>query len=544
MQVMSEPTPRDDTASRPSRRAVAALAVAALVLAIVAVGLSAVAFMRPSPAGCQAAAWNAVPIAGEIPAGWTVSATDIYPNSQTTTIHGPIPADGSAASTVYLSVTCYGDRAADALSRSQQASMEAGRSVTTLEGMGDAGYTVAAVRPARAPSSSGAARWSRCSAGRASSRMPSCARSARRRTRRCDARSGTAGQRRPPSRAPLQPPSASPSGLPIPPASASPEPSQAAASPAAPELEAHMPRTVAGTTLSVQSATGDQVLGKDAASKALISTLASFGKKPADLQVAQAYDPAGAVDITVLGFRVPGITGAKLLPAVLRTWLFAGATGVTTKVTTVSGVAVTQVSYSGDTSVSYVLAARRCGAGDPVRQRGAGDSRGGSPAMTSDATGLPLAEPAADRIVVSWDELDALVAALAEHVGRDYDLVLAITRGGLVPAGILAYRLDLREILVAGVEFYTTGGATHEAPRFGHFPDAGLLAGRRILVVDEVWETGETMAAVLARVRDAGGHPVSAVIHYKPGRSRVAEEPDHHAALAHGWVTYPYKVGD
>lgn len=164
--------------------------------------------------------------------------------------------------------------------------------------------------------------------------------------------------------------------------------------------------------------------------------------------------------------------------------------------------------------------------------------------MTSDLTGLPIAESAANRIVISWDELDALVATLAERVGRDYDLVLAITRGGLVPAGMLAYRLDLREILVAGVEFYTTGGATHEAPRFGHFPDADLLAGRHILVVDEVWETGETMAAVLARVRGAGGHPVSAVIHYKPGRSRVAEAPDHHAALAHGWVTYPYKVGD
>ena len=31
---------------------------------------------------------------------------------------------------------------------------------------------------------------------------------------------------------------------------------------------------------------------------------------------------------------------------------------------------------------------------------------------------------------------------------------------------------------------------------------------------------------------------------YKPGRSRVALEPDHYAALAHGWVTYPYKVAD
>ena len=145
---------------------------------------------------------------------------------------------------------------------------------------------------------------------------------------------------------------------------------------------------------------------------------------------------------------------------------------------------------------------------------------------------------------VTWDELDRLVAMLAEKVGSDYDLVVAITRGGLVPAGILAYRLDLREILVAGVEFYTTGGKTHEAPRFGHFPDAELLRDKKILVVDEVWESGETMAAVLERTRAAGGRPMSAVIHYKPGRSRVAVEPDFHAETAHGWVTYPYKVGD
>ena len=153
-----------------------------------------------------------------------------------------------------------------------------------------------------------------------------------------------------------------------------------------------------------------------------------------------------------------------------------------------------------------------------------------------------MLEPAPNN--VSWEELDILVGVLAERVGRDFDLVLAITRGGLVPAGMLAYRLDLREILVAGVEFYTTGGATHEAPRFGHFPERELLHDMRILVVDEVWETGETMAAVLQRTAAAGGRATSAVIHYKPGRSRVAGAPDFCAALAHGWVTYPYKVGD
>lgn len=148
-----------------------------------------------------------------------------------------------------------------------------------------------------------------------------------------------------------------------------------------------------------------------------------------------------------------------------------------------------------------------------------------------------------DTLIVTWEDLDGLVARLAGEVGRDHDLVLAITRGGLVPAGMLAYRLDLREILVAGVEFYRSDGGTHPAPVIGHFPESSLLRGRRILVVDEVWETGETMTEVLARVHSAGGTAVSAVIHFKPGRSRVAGAPDHWAATVHDWVTYPYKAG-
>jgi hypoxanthine phosphoribosyltransferase len=151
--------------------------------------------------------------------------------------------------------------------------------------------------------------------------------------------------------------------------------------------------------------------------------------------------------------------------------------------------------------------------------------------------------PMPDALLLSWDDLDRLVASLAAEVGRNHDLVLAITRGGLVPAGMLAYRLDLREILVAGVEFYRSDGGTHARPRVLHFPDAALLAGKRILVVDEVWESGETMTEVLARVRGAGGWAVSAVLHYKPGQSRVAGRPDHYAATAEGWVTYPYKAG-
>jgi uncharacterized protein len=152
---------------------------------------------------------------------------------------------------------------------------------------------------------------------------------------------------------------------------------------------------------------------------------------------------------------------------------------------------------------------------------------------------------APEKTHVSWAQLDFLVADLAEAVGgaEAYDLLLAVTRGGLVPAGMLAYRLGIREILVAAVEYYDDEGETREEVLFHHFPDPALLRGRRMLVVDEVWETGATMAAVVARVREAGGEPTIAVLHYKPGRSLVDLRPDAWAAEVDDWVVYPYKAG-
>ena len=66
---------------------------------------------------------------------------------------------------------------------------------------------------------------------------------------------------------------------------------------------------------------------------------------------------------------------------------------------------------------------------------------------------------APERDIVSWEDLDRLVLGLAEQLaGTTFDVMLAITRGGLVPAGMLAYRLRIRNILVAAVEFYDDHG--------------------------------------------------------------------------------------
>ena len=155
---------------------------------------------------------------------------------------------------------------------------------------------------------------------------------------------------------------------------------------------------------------------------------------------------------------------------------------------------------------------------------------------------MNVTEP--DKHVVTWDNLDELVGTLAEKVGSDYDVVLAITRGALVPAGMLAYRLGLRNILVAAVAYYDDTGQPAEQPTFFQFPADPLLHGNRILVVDEVWDTGTTIAAVVERVQMAGGRPTTAVLHYKPGRSKVDLAPDHFVVATDAWVVYPFKHGN
>jgi hypoxanthine phosphoribosyltransferase len=148
-----------------------------------------------------------------------------------------------------------------------------------------------------------------------------------------------------------------------------------------------------------------------------------------------------------------------------------------------------------------------------------------------------------ERLVVSWQDLDRLVEVLARQIGPGHDVILAIARGGLVPAGMLAYRLGIRAILVAAAARYDDTGDATDEPTFLEFPGPNELRGRRVLIVDEVWDSGITALAVVERVRAAGGEPTIAVLHYKPGRSRVAARPDHAAAETEAWVVYPFKAG-
>lgn len=143
-------------------------------------------------------------------------------------------------------------------------------------------------------------------------------------------------------------------------------------------------------------------------------------------------------------------------------------------------------------------------------------------------------------ITLTWDDIEDLVGRLVARLPRDYDLILVITRGGMVPACLISERLDSRNIVAAAVMFYTDVGKTLDEPIFLEFPADPLLVGKRILIVDDVWETGTTAMVVRRRVREAGGYADVAVLHHKPGRSAYTERPEYYADTTDEWIVYPW----
>jgi hypothetical protein len=148
--------------------------------------------------------------------------------------------------------------------------------------------------------------------------------------------------------------------------------------------------------------------------------------------------------------------------------------------------------------------------------------------------------------VLTWADVDRLIDVLLPplRIVGTFDAMVMITRGGVIPGGLLAEALGIRHLLTAAVDFPSTESSGLMAwPSFLQFPDASLLVNRRTLVVDDVWGSGRTSTAVKGRVQAAGGIPYTCVLHYNPYRSMFNKaEPDFYGAVTDAYIIYPWEV--
>lgn len=151
--------------------------------------------------------------------------------------------------------------------------------------------------------------------------------------------------------------------------------------------------------------------------------------------------------------------------------------------------------------------------------------------------------PAGDREVLTWEEYGQAARELAQTVadsGFVPDVVLGIARGGLIPAGSLAYALDCKNLFTISVEFYTGVDSRLDVPvMLPPFLNAHDLDEASVLVVDDVADTGRTLELVAkfcsGHVRDLQ----TAVLYEKPQSVITC---DHVWKRTSRWINFPWST--
>lgn len=166
--------------------------------------------------------------------------------------------------------------------------------------------------------------------------------------------------------------------------------------------------------------------------------------------------------------------------------------------------------------------------------------RGVSSELDDSGTGV-LAE--SEREVLGWLEFGDAARHLAGEVvesGFEPDMVVAIARGGLLLAGAISYALGIKACGALNVEFYT--GVDSRLPEPVVLPpmlDSAALEAKKVLLVDDVSDSGRTLALVVDLIAASGAEVRTVCLYSKP---RTVLEPDFVWRRTDRWITFPWSA--
>jgi hypoxanthine phosphoribosyltransferase len=153
--------------------------------------------------------------------------------------------------------------------------------------------------------------------------------------------------------------------------------------------------------------------------------------------------------------------------------------------------------------------------------------------------------PAADteREALPWAMFGTAARELAQQIADDGytpDVVIAIARGGLTVAGAVAYALGVKNCGSMNVEFYTGVDERLDVPVL--LPptlDLVDVRGLKVLVADDVADTGHTLRLVREVLAQHVAEARTAVLYRKPWSVVV---PDYVWRQTDRWVVFPWSA--
>jgi len=146
--------------------------------------------------------------------------------------------------------------------------------------------------------------------------------------------------------------------------------------------------------------------------------------------------------------------------------------------------------------------------------------------------------------LTTWAEADTWADRIADAVrakGSVPDTIVGLTRGGWVPSRLLADRLGVKRLVSIRLQHW---GITAQPSGKAELTEglSGPVGNQSVLVVDDITDTGESLALATKAVRDAGAIRVESAACLHIGHSTFV--PDYHAETiprdAWVWVVFPW----
>jgi len=143
--------------------------------------------------------------------------------------------------------------------------------------------------------------------------------------------------------------------------------------------------------------------------------------------------------------------------------------------------------------------------------------------------------------IPTWEQIYELLLNLAYHIRKTRfkpDIIVGVSRGGWLPARIMSDLLENPELANVKAEFYLSVAETKGEPVITQ-PVSVSVKGKKVLIVDDVADTGKSLALVREHLKEQGAIEVKiATIYYKPW-SIVA--PDWFEKKTSHWIIFPWE---
>lgn len=145
-----------------------------------------------------------------------------------------------------------------------------------------------------------------------------------------------------------------------------------------------------------------------------------------------------------------------------------------------------------------------------------------------------------DYEVPTWNQIYEMLLCQAQKIKtQNYkpDLIIAIARGGVVPARILSDLLETPNLSFIQIEFYTNINQTLKEPTLKQTLTTNVT-GKKTLLIDDIADTGKSLKLAKTHLQQQGAIEIKTATLYQKNQSITI--PDFYEKQTTNWVVFPW----